>query len=146
MSIARLKRLAALEAIAAKRRPTHAYFDPFLACMRLWTDVQAVAAGRAEWIPVYGPVRPTDAKLWVAAARGGRRVLCYVRDWGEFMSKRITVTLADGRVVVCAIVERSYRHDADARAAWCYHDGREFVAVRLGDRWRAPNPVARLAP
>jgi hypothetical protein len=57
-------------------------------------------------------------------------------EWGEFMSKQIIVTLADGRVVVCAIVERSYRHDADARAAWCSHDGREFVAVRRGGLWR----------
>jgi hypothetical protein len=52
------------------------------------------------------------------------------------MRKRITVILADGRTVTCAIVERSYRHDADARAAWCYHDGREFVAVRRGGLWR----------
>jgi hypothetical protein len=51
---------------------------------------------------------------------------------GEFMSKQTIVTLADGRVVVCAVVEHSYRHDADARAAWCSHDGREFVAVRRG--------------
>jgi hypothetical protein len=51
------------------------------------------------------------------------------------MSMEIIVTLADGRAVVSTIVERSYRHDADARAAWCYHDGRDFVAVRLGGRW-----------
>jgi hypothetical protein len=86
-----------------------------------------------------------------ATARQRSGVLCYVRDFrvGGFMSKQITVTLADGRVEVCAIVERSYRHDADVRAAWCYHDGREFVAIRRGDlwrEWRAPNPVARLAP
>ena len=55
--------------------------------------------------------------------------------WGEFMSKQIIVSLADGRVVVCAIVEHSYRHDANARAAWCSHDGREFVAVRRGGLW-----------
>ena len=49
---------------------------------------------------------------------------------------RVVVTLEDGRVVVCAIVEHSYRHDADARAAWCSHDRREFVAVRRGGLWR----------
>jgi hypothetical protein len=67
----------------------------------------------------------------------GRSVLC--RDFRvgvEFMSKQIIVTLADGRVEVCVIVERSYRHDADARAAWCSHNGREFVAIRRGDLWR----------
>jgi len=63
-------------------------------------------------------------------------VLCREFRVGEFMSKQIIVTLADGRAVVCDIIERSYRHDADARAAWCSHDGREFVAERRGGMWR----------
>jgi hypothetical protein len=82
--------------------------------------------------------------LWAAiqkltGAHGSQGAGClfcamFVRfAWGEFMSKQIIVTLEDGRVVVCAIVERSYRHDASARAAW---DGREFVAVRRGVMWR----------
>ncbi len=65
--------------------------------------------------------------------------MCYVFvrfAWGEFMSKQIIVSLAVGRVVVCDIIERSYRHDANARAAWCSHNGREFVAVRRGGLWR----------
>jgi hypothetical protein len=52
------------------------------------------------------------------------------------MSKYISVALRDGRTVTCAIVERSYYHDASARAAWCSHDGREFVAVRHDRGWR----------
>jgi hypothetical protein len=52
------------------------------------------------------------------------------------MSKQITVTIEDGRAVVCAIVERSYHHDIGARAAWCSHVGREFVAVRRCGVWR----------
>ena len=59
------------------------------------------------------------------------------------MSKQIIVTLEDGRVVACDIVERSYRHDTGARAAWCSHDGREFVAVRRRE-WPAPDRVADL--
>jgi hypothetical protein len=60
-------------------------------------------------------------------------------------SKQIKVTLEDGRVVVCAVVERSYYHDTKARAAWCSHDGREFVAVRHDRGWRewsAPDRAA----
>jgi hypothetical protein len=51
MSLARLKRLAALEAIAAKRRPTRPYFDPFPACLLLMVDLEAVAKSRACWVP-----------------------------------------------------------------------------------------------
>jgi len=63
------------------------------------------------------------------------------------MSKQLIVTLEDGRVVICAIVEHSYRHDADARAAWCSHDGREFVAYGAAACGvSGPRPVAWVNP
>jgi hypothetical protein len=48
MSISRRRRLEALE-----RRQIHSpvWTDPFPSVMRLWDDLQAVAAGKAEWIP-----------------------------------------------------------------------------------------------
>jgi hypothetical protein len=61
------------------------------------------------------------------------------------MSKQIIVTLADGKVVACAVVEHSYRHDADARAAWCSHNGREFVAIRRDGLWREWHVPDRMA-
>jgi hypothetical protein len=51
----RLKRLAALEAIARLRKPERPFVDPYDAAMRLLVDLQAVVTGKAEWRPVYGP-------------------------------------------------------------------------------------------
>jgi hypothetical protein len=48
LSIARLKRLQRLEAKQPKGCP---YVDPFPSLMRLWVDLEAVVAGKAEWIP-----------------------------------------------------------------------------------------------
>ena len=53
MSLARLKRLQKLE--ARRRPPGVAWVDPFPVVMRLMVDAAAVAAGRAEWIPRFGP-------------------------------------------------------------------------------------------
>jgi hypothetical protein len=56
----RAKRIAALEAVLF--RPVEvAFVDPFPLAMRLWEDLQAVCAGRAEWIPVYGPHKWSEA-------------------------------------------------------------------------------------
>ena len=67
-----------------------------------------------------------------------------VRAWGT-MSKKIRVILSDGRTVICAIVEHSYRHGNDARAAWCSHNGREFVAALQRDGiWREWTAADRL--
>jgi hypothetical protein len=46
LTIARLRRLQRLES----RQPRGPVWrDPFDACMRVWVDLQAVAAGRASW-------------------------------------------------------------------------------------------------
>jgi hypothetical protein len=67
MTLQHLKRLQRLE---ARRRPTAApWFDPFPVAMRLWEDLQAVSAGKAEWIPIYGPPHWTEEQ---AAAFGLR--------------------------------------------------------------------------
>jgi hypothetical protein len=52
------------------------------------------------------------------------------------MCKQIIVTLEDGSVVACDIVERGCHHNVTARAVWCSHGGREFVVVRRGVVWR----------
>jgi hypothetical protein len=62
------------------------------------------------------------------------------------MSKYITVTLDDGSTVVCAIVERSCNYDPNACVAWCSHNGREFVAVRIGRVWRERTRSGSVVP
>jgi len=60
-----LKRLERLE----RRKPTGDFWrDPFPAAMRLWEDLQAVAAGKACWLPQPGPPLSPDAEHAVALA------------------------------------------------------------------------------
>jgi hypothetical protein len=59
MTLQRLRRLQRLE---QRRRPAAVPFvDPVDTCMRLMVDLEAVSAGRAEWIPIYGPFLPDEA-------------------------------------------------------------------------------------
>jgi hypothetical protein len=82
----RLKRLAALEAIAAKRKPTNPYVDPFDTAMRLLVDLQAVVAAKAEWRPFYGPPHwPEETQV------------AFERQMADYdsMSKRLTAKPAE---------------------------------------------------
>jgi hypothetical protein len=82
VSLARLKRIAALE--ARRRPPERPWFDPFDLCMRLWVDLQAVAAGKAEWRPVYGPPHWSE----VTAAAFERAVRDYDNMGGRLTAKQ----------------------------------------------------------
>jgi hypothetical protein len=55
MSIARRRRLEALERRVPKGRP---WVDPMPTVMRLWDDLQAVTAGRASWLKRPEPAEP----------------------------------------------------------------------------------------
>jgi hypothetical protein len=55
-----------LEDIAAKRRPTRPYVDPFPVARRLLLELEAVAAGKACLIPRYGPHLPMPGETAAA--------------------------------------------------------------------------------
>jgi hypothetical protein len=59
MSIARRKRLEALERRQPRARP---WVDPFPSIERLWPDLEAVAKGRACWLKRPEAEWPEEAK------------------------------------------------------------------------------------
>ncbi len=69
-SIALRKRIERLEAAARRRSPERPYFDVFPAAMRLWVDLQAVVAGKAEWIQ--RPAKPLSEEQADALDRAFR--------------------------------------------------------------------------
>jgi len=60
------KRLAKLE---SRKPATDWWRDPFPVAMRLWEDLQAVAAGKACLIPRYGPDKWSDESAAALAIR-----------------------------------------------------------------------------
>ena len=59
----------------------------------------------------------------------------------------IQVSLEDGSLVMCKVIERlGYNHDLGATAAWVEHNGKEFVAERRLGAWRKRTVQQRVQP
>lgn len=59
----------------------------------------------------------------------------------------IQVSLEDGSLVMCEVVERlGYNHDIGADAIWVKHGDKEFCAERRLGAWRKRTPRNRITP
>jgi len=78
MTLARLKRIPALE----RCQPTAApWRDPFDAAMALWMDLEAVAADRACWLTAPEPeFSPETEHLFELAMRDADRMAARLRS------------------------------------------------------------------